>query len=126
MFKALWNLEALNGESLITAISQLLDNATLVHLEDSNRLLTVVNRAHPPLIKLTLKRCLFLFDYFMWQLYLLLVCTVNFVPNEAVYILRRAPYLLIDFSNGLLALDALLVRCVDQTGQLMELITLQE
>ena len=48
MFKALWNLEALDWESLITAVGQLLDNAAFVHLEDSNRLLAVVDRAHPP------------------------------------------------------------------------------
>ena len=62
----------------------------------------------------------------MRQFYPLLVSAIDLVPYKAVYIFRRAAYFLIDFPNGLLALDALFVRRVDKAGQLMELITLQE
>ena len=43
MLEALGNLVALNGEALVTAVGQLLDDATLVELDNADGLLSVVD-----------------------------------------------------------------------------------
>ena len=126
MLEALGNLVALNREALVTAVGQLLDDAALVELDNSDGLLSVVDRAHTLRVEFSLKRGLLLLDHFMWQFYLLVVSAINLVPHEAVDVLTRPPHIAVDLFHGILTVLALAMACVDQAGELMQLISLQE
>ena len=62
----------------------------------------------------------------MWQLDLLVVCAIDSVPNETVDILAGAFDLLVYFLDSLLTLLALAMRSVNEAGELMELVALEE
>ena len=107
MLEALGDFVALNWEAFVTAVSQLLDDATLIELDDTDRLFPIVYWAHTPRVEFSFKGCFLLFDDFMWQFYLFVVGTVYFIPNETEHIFAGASHVTINSFDGVLALDPL-------------------
>lgn len=68
LLEAFRYLVAFYWEAFITAVCELLNNATLVHFDDLDWLLSVVDRAYSSSIELALESSLFLFDHLMGQL----------------------------------------------------------
>ena len=62
----------------------------------------------------------------MWQFYLLVVSAINLVPYEAVDVLARSSHIAVDLFHGVLTFFALAMARVDQAGELVQLIPLQE
>ena len=55
----------------------------------------------------------------MWQFYLFVVSSLNFVPNETENIFTGASDVSVYSLDSFLCLDALPMACMDQTGELV-------
>ena len=102
MLKALGNLVALDRETLVAAVGQLLHDAALVELQHANGLLPIVHGSHAPLVELSLEGSLLLLDELVGQLDLLVVCAIDTVPDVAEDVLAGAPHLMVDLLDRLL------------------------
>ena len=113
MLKTLWNLVALDWEVFVAAVGHLLDDTAFIMAQNFDCLLAVVHRADSSRVELALERCLFIFNDLVRQLDRLVVCSIDPVPDKGMDILAGASDLLVDFVDGLLGLDALLVRIMN-------------
>ena len=62
----------------------------------------------------------------MWQLDRFVIRAIDPIPDEGMDVLTRSTDLLVDLVDRLLRLNALLMRLVDQFGQLVQFIATQE